>query len=168
MAHANLSLSLDAVARKILDDFLRGKLPWFSPPPAGDGEHGKGVEGRAGRLGEMPRKRKRDDAESMPDTSMGAPTPEAGSPKADDDDDEVEGDDDEDEFSGFGSDSAPSLDGELEDGESAPEDDEEAPDNAESADQADDDVVAPEPPAKTTKSALRSSPGRPKKRKSGR
>ena len=43
---------LDAVAKTVLNDFLRGRIPWFMPPPkAEDGE--EGIEGREGRLGEM-------------------------------------------------------------------------------------------------------------------
>lgn len=62
---------LDGVAKMVINDFLRGKVPWFSPPPgweeraAGEkasgeeGAVGVGVEGREGKLGEMRRKRKR-------------------------------------------------------------------------------------------------------------
>ena len=60
---------VDGVAKMVLNDFLRGKIPWFSAPPKKAGgveiEEQKGlVEGREGRLGEMPskgQKRKRDD-----------------------------------------------------------------------------------------------------------
>jgi len=53
------------VAKMVLNDFLRGKIPWFSPPPRKQGEtEGEAVEnvvaGREGRLGEMPGKRKVD------------------------------------------------------------------------------------------------------------
>ncbi len=63
---------VDGVAKMVLNDFLRGKIPWFSAPPKKDDvavaemDAGKAlVEGREGRLGEMPskgQKRKRDDA----------------------------------------------------------------------------------------------------------
>ncbi|KAH0564748.1 GTPase required for pre-60S ribosomal subunit nuclear export and maturation [Trichoglossum hirsutum] len=57
---------LDGVAKMVLNDFLRGKLPWFTPPPAAEGEDDKkGIEGREGRLGEMGRKRKREDEQSV-------------------------------------------------------------------------------------------------------
>merc|ERR1711964_546485 len=50
---------LDGVAKMVLNDFLRGKIPWFTPPPNKDaGESAEGFEGREGRLGEMPGKRK--------------------------------------------------------------------------------------------------------------
>ena len=58
---------VDGVAKMVLNDFLRGKIPWFSPPPrredAGpDGlDQGLGIEGREGRLGEMQGKRKREE-----------------------------------------------------------------------------------------------------------
>jgi nuclear GTP-binding protein len=51
---------VDSVAKMVLNDFLRGKIPWFTPPPTTDAEDGVGVEGREGVLGEMiNRKRKR-------------------------------------------------------------------------------------------------------------
>ncbi len=44
---------VDSVAKMVLNDFLRGKIPWFTPPPATEGQVEKGVEGRKGKLGEM-------------------------------------------------------------------------------------------------------------------
>jgi len=55
---------LDGVAKMVINDFLRGKVPWFTPPPKGDGKEGEKIEGREGRLGEMGRKRKIDQTES--------------------------------------------------------------------------------------------------------
>ncbi|KAF9247574.1 hypothetical protein DTO013E5_4696 [Penicillium roqueforti] len=61
---------LDGVAKMVINDFLRGKIPWYTPPPKGTGKGEKdekdeetveGIEGREGRLGEMPRKRKLDE-----------------------------------------------------------------------------------------------------------
>ena len=56
------------VAKMVLNDFLRGKIPWFTPPPkredAAPAE--EVVEGREGRLGEMPSKRKRGEEEDAP------------------------------------------------------------------------------------------------------
>ena len=43
----------DGVAKMVLHDFLRGKIPWFTPPPEAPQEVGKGVQGRKGVLGEM-------------------------------------------------------------------------------------------------------------------
>lgn len=56
---------VDGVAKMVLNDFLRGKIPWFTPPPKVNGEKEDDstrevVEGREGRLGEMPSKRKAD------------------------------------------------------------------------------------------------------------
>ncbi|KAF6830968.1 nucleolar gtp-binding protein [Colletotrichum plurivorum] len=88
---------VDGVAKMVLNDFMRGKIPWFTPAPVDpDAEVAKGIEGRGGRLGEMPQKRKRDDAESMPDTSMG-PSTVAG------DDSDEEAEEEDGEFEGFGS-----------------------------------------------------------------
>ena len=66
---------VDGVAKMVLNDFLRGKIPWFSAPPKKDGVSGADekkrdiLEGREGRLGEMPSKglkRKRDEVDSEP------------------------------------------------------------------------------------------------------
>ncbi|KAJ5201980.1 Nucleolar GTP-binding protein 2 [Penicillium cinerascens] len=54
---------LDGVAKMVINDFLRGKTPWFTPPPKGDGKEDEKIEGREGRLGEMGRKRKIDQTE---------------------------------------------------------------------------------------------------------
>jgi nuclear GTP-binding protein len=56
---------VDGVAKMVINDFLRGKIPWFTPPPtAGDGDQAN-LEGREGRLGEMRGKRKRGDREPL-------------------------------------------------------------------------------------------------------
>ncbi|KAF2151947.1 nucleolar GTP-binding protein 2 [Myriangium duriaei CBS 260.36] len=55
---------MDGVAKMVLNDFLRGKIPWFTPLPANTEAAADGVEGRDGRLGEMTsKKRKRDGAD---------------------------------------------------------------------------------------------------------
>ena len=65
---------LDGVAKMVINDFLRGKVPWFTDPPSAEGTEGKsetvegkqvesgvGLDGRKGALGEMRSgKRKRD------------------------------------------------------------------------------------------------------------
>lgn len=54
------------VARMVLNDFNRGKIPWFVPPPESK-KDGEELEGRSGRLGEMrKRKQKVGDAEGEP------------------------------------------------------------------------------------------------------
>ena len=45
---------VDGVAKMVLNDFLRGKIPWFTPPPSVEGAE-KGIDGRKGALGEMGR-----------------------------------------------------------------------------------------------------------------
>jgi nuclear GTP-binding protein len=94
---------VDGVAKMVLNDFMRGKIPWFTPAPAMEGDDAEAViEGREGRLGEM-RKRKREDGESVPDASK----------KTLGGEDEEDGESEEDEdFAGFSSDS----DSESEDG----------------------------------------------------
>lgn len=55
---------VDGVAKMVLNDFLRGKIPWYTPPPVieqHDGEKSEGIEGRKGALGEMGNIRKRED-----------------------------------------------------------------------------------------------------------
>ena len=54
---------MDAVAKMVLNDFLRGKLPWFIPPPGYEVGKKERVEGNDGRLGEMRGKRKMIDVE---------------------------------------------------------------------------------------------------------
>ena len=44
---------VDGVAKMILNDFLRGKIPWFIPPPLSENGRTLDIEGREGRLGEM-------------------------------------------------------------------------------------------------------------------
>lgn len=56
---------LDGVAKMVINDFLRGKTPWFTPAPKGaEGDKNEKIEGREGRLGEMGRKRKIDETET--------------------------------------------------------------------------------------------------------
>ncbi|KAL3443459.1 nucleolar GTPase [Aspergillus insuetus] len=69
---------LDGVAKMVINDFLRGKIPWFTPPPFTPGEESGKIEGREGRLGEMGRKRKLDDATQPADDKKEA-SAESGS-----------------------------------------------------------------------------------------
>tara|TARA_R110002003_G_scaffold93_2_gene7140 strand:- start:1775 stop:2611 length:837 start_codon:yes stop_codon:yes gene_type:complete len=101
---------IDGAAKMVLNDWIRGKLPWFTPPPFKEGEQGgpvKGVEGREGRLGEMSKKRKRD-GESVATGSVAATTDASGAPQ-----DETEADDVE--FGGFSDDDGLELDVDEED-----------------------------------------------------
>lgn len=121
---------VDGVAKMVLNDFLRGKIPWFTPPPLLDGQEEKGIEGREGRLGEMGKKRKRDDVTSVADTSVADLASVA----------QDSADEDEDEFEGFESEGGVSLlDDEDDDSDSevAPEEAEEREDEDEEAEDTD-------------------------------
>jgi len=99
---------LDGVAKMVLNDFIRGKLPWFTPVPKGESAEGEeeAMEGREGRLGEM-RKRKAED-EVEEEKGEGEEEATAG----EDGEEEWDGiqDDDEEENSGNKSESG-STDG---------------------------------------------------------
>ena len=86
---------VDGVAKMVLNDFIRGKIPWFTLPPVIEGAVEKGVEGREGRLGEMGKKRKRDD-ETVTTEVTDASILENEVEDADED-----SDDDADDFQGF-------------------------------------------------------------------
>ncbi|KAL3473576.1 NUC091 domain-containing protein [Aspergillus californicus] len=81
---------LDGVAKMVINDFLRGKVPWFTPPPFNPGEK-EGIEGREGRLGEMGRKRKIDETTSQATAEEQEASAKSASGSAD-------------EFEGFGDD----------------------------------------------------------------
>ncbi|KAH8198793.1 hypothetical protein TruAng_007016 [Truncatella angustata] len=95
---------VDGVAKQVLNDFMRGKIPWFTPAPVAEGEEGQTREGREGKLGEMPKKRKRDDGESVADTSL-ALSEDVDESEEDEEEEEEEEDDVEDGFEGFDDDS---------------------------------------------------------------
>lgn len=76
---------LDGVAKMVLNDFMRGKIPWFTPPPAPQDGDTEAVNGRKGKLGEMPLKRKA--AEDEEEVTK----------------DDAQSDEDEEEFEGFAS-----------------------------------------------------------------
>lgn len=125
---------IDGAAKMVLNDWIRGKIPWFTPPPYKEGEEAKEgapvKEGREGRLGEMSKKRKRD-GESAATGSVAAMTDKTGASQ----DDEV--DEDDDDFSGFSEDDGLQLDEDDDD-----EDDEEDNDNEEGGAPVDDDEVS--------------------------
>ncbi|KAM3436375.1 hypothetical protein MY4824_004343 [Beauveria thailandica] len=87
---------LDGVAKMMLNDFMRGRIPWFTPPPVTPGEDGETRAGRQGRLGEMPKKRTQ--AEAF-DKAAEAQLQEENEKEGSDD-----GEDEDDSFEGFGSD----------------------------------------------------------------
>lgn len=96
---------MDGVAKMVLNDFLRGKIPWFSPPPsnaevegeaaaatattAADGEEKKEEAGRDEKLGLTHKKRKREEFE--------AKQPKIEKKNAGEEDEEDEDDDDSDD-----------------------------------------------------------------------
>ena len=110
-------IDMDGVAKTVLTDFLRGRIPWFTPAPKAEGtDEAAVIEGREGRLGEMPKKRKRDEE----DTASVKPVEKPSNAKAavEDEDDE-----DDDEFEGFSE--GDQADGAVEDdAEEAASDDE--------------------------------------------
>lgn len=99
---------VDGVAKMVLNDFLRGKIPWFTPPPASDGRQEDGVGGRKGMLGEMGK--------------VQIPTKEGGDVEDEDGLEEMEDDGaDEDAFEGFGE-ANDNDDEEMSDAEDVPAD----------------------------------------------
>jgi nuclear GTP-binding protein len=101
---------LDGVAKMVINDFLRGKIPWFTPPPYTPGEESEKIEGREGRLGEMGRKRKLDDT-----TQTAGDKKEASAESGSDEEEEFEG------FSGEESDNDSIANLEVSDEESGEE-----------------------------------------------
>lgn len=86
---------LDGVAKMVVNDFLRGKIPWFVPPPAIEGAETDDGEGRDEKLGFTHGKRKRElEAEEEQEKKAAR--------EVDDDGNEGEIDDEED-FEGFDS-----------------------------------------------------------------
>lgn len=119
---------LDGVAKTVLNDFVRGKIPHFIPAPEEEDDAKKGeegVEGRSGRLGEMPKKRKRDDAASAAGTDAAASTADAEEAGSDDEEEE------EESFEGFGEDEDDNISlGSVSDGDLDSEDDGDVSDDA--------------------------------------
>ncbi|KAI0539537.1 nucleolar GTP-binding protein 2 [Xylaria digitata] len=103
-------VDLDGVAKMVLTDFMRGKIPWFTPAPKAEAEdETEVIEGRQGRLGEMPKKRKRND-----DDVSSAPTPPAKPTDTNNVEEEDDENEDDEEFGGFSEDEKPT--GATEDG----------------------------------------------------
>ena len=51
---------LDSVAKMVLNDFMRGKIPWFTPAPAVEEDGAGPANGRTDQPGEVSKKRKRE------------------------------------------------------------------------------------------------------------
>lgn len=93
---------VDGAAKMVLNDFLRGKIPWFTPPPILDGGKGEdGIEGRKGALGEMGKVAKPQDLSatvSDADVEMQAISDTTTGKEAEvDEEDDFEGFDEEDD-----------------------------------------------------------------------
>ncbi|KKZ66370.1 hypothetical protein EMCG_07873 [[Emmonsia] crescens] len=104
---------VDGVAKMVINDFLRGKIPWYTPPPHSSDANADGkVEGREGRLGEMGLKRKRDGSEAG---TSAAPSGDAASESGD-------SDAGKEEFGGFseGDEDSASEEGDKADEDGAP------------------------------------------------
>jgi len=52
---------LDGVAKMVLNDFLRGKIPWFTPPPENNNATAVDASKPLGLLDDTSRKRRRDE-----------------------------------------------------------------------------------------------------------
>ena len=89
---------LDGVAKMVLNDFMRGKVPWFTPAPTSANDKGEVKEGRVGRLGEMPLKRKHSDM-ATDDAQEDGKEVEIADKQGSEDGDASS----EEEFEGFGS-----------------------------------------------------------------
>ncbi|KAF5710168.1 nucleolar GTP-binding 2 [Fusarium mundagurra] len=123
---------LDGVAKMILNDFMRGKIPWFTPAPKTEGEADGKVGNREGRLGEMPRKRKQDESVEDDNASAEAQLQREAEAAEKAEQESPDGSDEESEFEGFGSDTeearsrkpsfGATVDGEDSDGDSADDD----------------------------------------------
>lgn len=106
---------MDGVAKMVLNDFLRGKIPWFSPPPSDaevegegaaattttvNGEEKKEEAGRDEKLGLTHKKRKREEFEAnQPRIEKKTAGEEDEEDEEDDDSDDVY--EDADDFEGF-------------------------------------------------------------------
>lgn len=90
----------DGIAVTVLREFLRGKIPWYVPPPDWEVRNSteSKITGREGRLGEMAGKRKREDEDKAEAVLQAAKRLAREKDENEDDEDE---DDDVDEFEGF-------------------------------------------------------------------
>lgn len=82
---------LDGIAKQVINDFLRGKIPWYIAPPKTEGAEAEeeAAKGRDDKLGLKGKKRKAEEEA------------EEGADAAASNDDEVEADSEDEEFAGF-------------------------------------------------------------------
>ena len=95
---------VDSAAKIVINDFIRGKIPWFVRPPL------LSEEGNTFDAAKPPVKRKVSDAGSLPDTSMG-PSGEIPDNDKTGSRDGIPDYNDEEEFGGFASESEDEEDG---------------------------------------------------------
>lgn len=91
---------VDGVAKMVLNDFMRGRIPWFIPAPVQEGD-ADAQESNETSTQETSKKRKRNVVEEAPEEE------EEEESKSDDDGEEIELADET--FEGFGSDSDPEI-----------------------------------------------------------
>jgi nuclear GTP-binding protein len=120
---------IDGAAKMVLNDWIRGKLPWFTPPPYKEGDDVSGPINpkREGLMGEMSKKRKRG-GESEAAGGVAAKTDATGATQD-------ESDDDDDDFSGFSDEDGVEMDDDDDDDD----DDEEESDDMEGGEAEDDE-----------------------------
>jgi nuclear GTP-binding protein len=121
---------IDGAAKMVLNDWIRGKLPWFTPPPYKEGDDVSGPINpkREGLMGEMSKKRKRG-GESEAAGGVAAKTDATGATQD-------ESDDDDDDFSGFSDEDGVEMDDDDDDDD---DDDEEESDDMEGGEAEDDE-----------------------------
>ena len=89
----------------VLNDFMRGKIPWFTPAPAAAAaDEVEAPGGRKGRLGEMPRKRSQTEAMGAQEVSQETSSKHEAIARKKGSLDRSGSADDKNEFEGFGSD----------------------------------------------------------------
>lgn len=79
------------VAKLVLNDFNRGKIPWFVPPPFENDveDNEEGIAGRAGRLGEMRKRKVEEEKDETPEVAK--KTKKSSDDKKDEEDEEWKG-----------------------------------------------------------------------------
>lgn len=123
---------VDGVAKMVLNDFMRGKIPWFIPAPVAE-EDGQEADNQAEAAKEAPKKRKRDAVEEDNIPEVEAQVEAEAEAEADESEDE--------EFEGFDSDSAPEI-----------SDDSDSDAGEEDGEDGEDDAAEPEEPAQESDS----------------
>ncbi|KAL1872998.1 GTPase required for pre-60S ribosomal subunit nuclear export and maturation [Diaporthe australafricana] len=151
---------VDGVAKMVLNDFMRGRIPWFVPPPvAGDDKEGDSTEVEQKAPEKVLKKRKRDTVEAEEKAVEEDSSPEdngeeefdgfsnASEPEISDDSDSEgpaeDDDDDDDENEADENDAVPEVEDAEEGGAAVTEEKEEEPE------------PAPEPPTPVRRSSRR-------------